>query len=443
MNKTKKTIVFLIVILLIILVTLIMLLFYIKNNKINQEGSDENDTTIVDEYGKVEENGMNRNAYFDVNTCIAQYMNSLNIENGRYFGYNEDGSYGIVVEENDIKQNIYDLLSEKYINNNNITLDNLYEYVQVLKQPVLYVPLEISVIQDGDITSFIAHGLIENLEMEVIDEIFAVVNIDLVKNIFSIEPLSREYNSVDDISVERLEEKIANNGNNKFSASSPGYETIIKDYINIYKRLAIGSPERMYELLNKEYREKRFQNVDGFKEYVEENKQKIISINPEKYKKTEYDEYTEYICIDQNDNYYIFNERKVMDYDMILDTYTIDLPDFITKYDSQKDEQKAALNVNKIVSAINEKDYKYVYNKLNATYKNNYFSNYDTFVQIMKNNFYDSNELSVEKCESVGQNTYTATIKLTNSKDETQTKSMIITVKLLENRDFEMSFAIA
>ena len=127
---------------------------------------------------------------------------------------------------------------------------------------------------------------------------------------------------------------------------------------------------------------------------------------------------------------------------MILDTYTVDLPDFIDKYDKESKEQKVALNLNKIIMAINEKDYKYVYNKLNNTYKNTYFTDYNVFVTYLTNNFYSSNEMKIKKMESVGQNTYNATITVTNTNNAEETKELILIVRLLEDRNFEMSFGI-
>ena len=55
--------------------------------------------------------------------------------------------------------------------------------------------------------------------------------------------------------------------------------------------------------------------------------------------------YTEYTCMDQFENYYIFRENKVMDYSIILDNYTIPTEEFIEKYNSVNEQKKVVLNI--------------------------------------------------------------------------------------------------
>ena len=56
------------------------------------------------------------------------------------------------------------------------------------------------------------------------------------------------------------------------------------------------------------------------------------------YKIDKNNDYTQYVLIDNLENYYIFRETSVMDYTVILDTYTIDLPEFLEKYENAKYE---------------------------------------------------------------------------------------------------------
>ena len=58
------------------------------------------------------------------------------------------------------------------------------------------------------------------------------------------------------------------------------------------------------------------------------------------------------------------------DYSVILDTYTVDLKDFTDKYNSADVSTKVGMNVEKVIEAINDKDYRYVYNKLDETFRN-------------------------------------------------------------------------
>ena len=66
-------------------------------------------------------------------------------------------------------------------------------------------------------------------------------------------------------------------------------------------------------------------------------------------------------------------EEEVGKYSVVLDTYTIDLPEFIEKYNSANEKTKVGLNIQKVFDAINNEDYEYVYNKLDNTFKQTNF----------------------------------------------------------------------
>ena len=102
------------------------------------------------------------------------------------------------------------------------------------------------------------------------------------------------------------------------------------------------------------------------------------------YQVTEEDGYTQYLLVDQNGKYYIANETAVMKYTTLLDTYTVDLPQFTESYNSANDSRKAGLNLQKVVDAINNNDYEYVYNKLDETFKSNNFPTLESFEQYSK-----------------------------------------------------------
>lgn len=401
----------------------------------------ENGENFAETYAQVNGN-ITKDSYMDVTTCIRTYLNAINLNNTTYYGYDEDGKYTNIISENEIKQIIYNLLSENYISKNNITIDNLYSHIKTLDEQVLFVPLDISLIKDSDnIKSFIIYGITETLtDLSMNGKIFAIVNISFEDKIFSVEPIYGDYNNISEINLKEYENTITKNDNNFITQTTSNYEDIVKEYMNLYKRLAIGYPEKMYDLLDEEYRAKRFGSLEEFKNYIEKNKRKIIGLRVEQYNVTYNDEYTQYICIDQYENYYIFREKAVLDYSVILDTYTIDLPEFIEKYESATAQEKVALNLEKVIEAINEQDYKYVYNKLNETFKKNNFSTLEKFETYMKENFYEENEASYLSFNEISETyTYSVKIKDTESK-KYKTKNFVM--KLGEGTEFEMSFGI-
>lgn len=434
MDKNKeKIILYCIIGLMAILVVLITLVNYLNNQP--EELGQESGSGVFEDNGNYENNEIDRKTYFDINNCITNYLGAINVNNSLYYGYDENGKYTRIVNEEDINQMIYNLLSEKYIKKNNITKDNLREHVKLAETDSIFVPLEATKIQNGEIKSFLVHGLVENMtNLNVIDEIFVVVNIDSVNRVFSIEPIYGNYKNIDEIKIEQLEETIKSNDNNIFYTSSVSNEDIAKDYINLYKRIALGKTEIMYNLLNKEYREAKFQNEEGFKNYIQENIQKILGIRLEKFQVNEKDGYSEIICIDQHGNYYIFMEKEILDYSVILDTYTIDLPEFIKQYNNSSNQNKVGMNIEKIIAAIKNEDYQYVYNKLDNTFRNNNFSNVEKLKNYIENNLTDLSNIEYLEFSQEGS--------IYIYKTKVGEKSLNVIMQLGNGTDFTMSFNV-
>ena len=199
----------------------------------------------------------------------------------------------------------------------------------------------------------------------------------------------------------------------------------------------------MYELLDKDYKQAKFGSLEKFKQYININKTDIIGINPQEYQVTDGENNTkQYIIIDQNGRYYIIREKNVLDYSILLDTYTIDLPEFLAKYNNSTDEQKVLLNIQKCFEAINQQDYQYMYNKLDETFRKNNFETLETFETYAKKNFFSKNKLAVGKTEKQGNlYLYDITISDATGKDTT-TKKKNFVMQLKEGTDFVMSFGI-
>ena len=162
----------------------------------------------------------------------------------------------------------------------------------------------------------------------------------------------------------------------------------------------------------------------------------------DQYQKIVHDEYNEYVCIDNNGNYYVFNEKSVMNYEIIMDTYTIDLPEFVEKYNSANSQVKVGMNIEKILEAINRKDYQYVYNKLDDTFKSNNYPSLKDFEEEIKEKLFEKNDLEYSNFTQEG-NTYIYELKVKNlNNTEDKEKDLTVIMSLKENTDFVMSFNI-
>lgn len=404
----------------------------------------EDGEDVLGEYGKTTSGeGIDYQAYFDIKACMQKYVDNINIKNSKYYIYDKTNNKLIVTDENEIKQNIYNLLSDKYIAEKNITMENLYDNVETLQEEAMYLPIEAGLIQDGNIKSFITYGLVQSpKDYSVICKLFSVVNINVNEGKFSIEPLYGEYSGIGEIIIEDTEQTITGNAENRFSMTNITSESYPTEYINIYKSLALGDPERLYNLLNEEYKKARFENFDEFKEYIEKNKDKIQSTRLDKYKVDVNGNTVRYICIDQYENYYIINQKEILqDYTIMLDKYTIDLPEFIEKYDSSANNIKVALNIEKLLEATQMGDYKYVYNKLNESFKSNNFNTLEKFERYIAERFDATKDtIKYDEYEEVtGVHVYNMKVK---DASENKIINAKVVMDLKDERDFVFSFSV-
>ena len=198
------------------------------------------------------------------------------------------------------------------------------------------------------------------------------------------------------------------------------------------------NPEEAYNDLNEEYRQKKFNSIEEFKEFAKGKTRELVIAQVTTYQKTKYDNYTQFVCGTNSGKYYIINEKSLLDYEYILDTYTIDLPQFIEKYNAASADEKAGMNIQKVIDAINDSDYHYVYSKLDETFKKSNFSSEDAFKKYAEQNF-GNKRLEYESSKQEGD-LYISDITI--KENETSIAQKKIIMKLLDGTDFVMSFNI-
>ena len=219
----------------------------------------------------------------------------------------------------------------------------------------------------------------------------------------------------------------------------------VKLYFDDYITKAIYYSEEAYNNINEEYKSKKYDTIEKYKTYLNENRQTLLNSEQKgikSYAVKKYADYEQYVCVDNYDNYYIFNVQGAMSYNIILDTYTVDLPQFVEKYNKASDKEKAILNIKKIFQAINLKDYNYVYNKLDTDFKNRYFKQESEFEKFADSNFFSKNEITIKEYEQI-QNTHVFTVSVKNAEDKNaNTKDKKIIMQLKEGTEYVMSFSV-
>ena len=130
-----------------------------------------------------------------------------------------------------------------------------------------------------------------------------------------------------------------------------------------------------------------------------------------------------------------------MDYNVMLDTYTVLIPQFIEKYDKLDNTKKVAMNIDKVVQALNAKDYKYIYNKLDNTFKMNNFPTLNDFKKYINEKYPLTYDLEYSTYNEEN-GTYVQNIVLKDKENEENTQESSIVMQLKDNYEFVMSFNV-
>lgn len=436
MKKIKILIISIII--LILIIGVILMVFNNKNNNINENFA--NNVEVVSEKSEDNRSDITTTNYYIIQKCISQYLGIINKNNPAYYRVNDNGENVKFVNEDYIKGRIYDLLSENYINKNNITKNNVYSYVENITENVNFCMLDAKVIKNDNINQYIIYGFIESAENEFITNKYYIINLDENNNIFSVEPISKKYDNLNDISVDNV--KIEKNENNKIPTVKINSETQCKNYLTEFKRMMLSNQEVAYEYLDKDYREKRFGNLNQFKNYINKNKDELKSLSVFEYLVNVYDDYTEFVCKDKSGIIYTFDAETPLKYTVKLDTYTIISDKYKSEYDSAETQKKVQMNIDKWVQMLNNRDYSSAYNLLDETFRNNTFGSQEKFEKYMKENY--SLQYSITYNEYKEENDISImsiTLKDILGKNET-TRDLKIIMQLNNNYDFVMSFEI-
>ena len=446
MKKIKNIIIIVLVIILIILA----LMFLLKRNK--EAAKEEFSMPYGDErIIEREIHRVYRNIdYYSVDLIARGYLYSI-------ISQDNDMLYNTVnpesINELDInKENVISKLN-KDINSK----DTNIEHYRFIVEDMYFSESE------GNIVTYFVYMKIINIASEDIIKTSLMVETDTMNNTYYILPF--EYmNNKGYVNIEEGQEYttdievIENNSYNEIQYENLNEYDIIVNLMDKVTNEMVYDTDNSYNMFDNEYKKLKFDTLDKYRKYVNNNMRYIISSSIEKYKINKYDDYTEYICIDQNGNYYIFNETSPMKFTVKLDSYTIDILEFIEKYNSGNAQTKVAMNIEKVIQALNNKDYNYIYGKLDETFKQNNFDTINKFEEYMKNNFFEKNkidsgvyskegdihtyELKIEEKDGEAEEITNEETDVELDENNTNSKGVTIIMKLLEDRNFVMSFSI-
>lgn len=103
-------------------------------------------------------------------------------------------------------------------------------------------------------------------------------------------------------------------------------EDMVKKYLNEYKNNMLYDVEEAYNSLNKEYRELKFKNIEGYKKYLNNYiSAATYTMEVDKYAVSNIGGSKLFNVYDKSGNQYIFKELSIMNYEIYLDEYTVEI----------------------------------------------------------------------------------------------------------------------
>lgn len=384
-----------------------------------------------------QEINISEDKYYMLEDIVTIYYSTINKNSYR----SRDGSTSY--DETSTKERISNIISKEYIEKNNIKIDNIYDYLPNIEESVSFMPKYIKVEEGIGVDKYFVNGILiylSNTDKEC-TEVNLYVNIDNKNGTFSIEPILTEITDIRNVQINNEEELIEDKTINKYTYRKLGEEEKSKRKFNTVKLLLQRKSKELYDIFDEEYRNKKFGSYEAYVQYINSIYEKIQNMKLTKYSVTQEDGYTQYVCIDNYGKYYIFRNTNVNDMTILLDTYTIDLPEFTNKYRQAKEQEKVGLNVERFISAINDEDYKYAYNLLDEVFRQNNMPTQESFENFIKLNFYKNNEVEHKEVNKQGD-TYIYEIGLIDAENSNAEKDVTIIMKLEEGTKFVMSLSM-
>ena len=462
MKKNIKIIIGILLCLIILFFVIILLINNGSNDKkyINEENSSANKNENLDTFKPIN----NINNYFIAKNILNRYIEKTKHLNGDSFindkkikiskeeyidnEKKEAIKFFETVIDNEYK-NYYNLSEEKIIN-------EATKYVKngdYSKSDIIY-NIDISEIYEykytDNITLFLLYANVNDKDLNLL------IKYDTQKNIYSLF-LSNyiEDNNYDiNMNTDRIKincDDIIDNMYSKIKIGTITDEDMSKEYFNIQKNNLMYNLKLEYNKLNNEYKQKKYNDYQSFEEYYSSIKDEIKDSKLAKYSVEKIDDKKIYTLIDNYKNIYIIESvNSIANYSVILDNYTIDTAKFIKTYNDSSIQEKVILNIERVFTALNNKDYKYAYSKLADSFKNNYFKNEEEFKKFVEEYLYSKNKIEYEEFNREGTlNTYKIRVikefeegeEIPEGKNAPSTYLNIV-MQLNEGTDFEISFRI-
>lgn len=440
--KDKDKLLPIMLILVIMMSIIIAILINLSNNK--EKNIDSEDKTLVNldseqegkelstNYQKILLSSITKYEYYNVQNCAQVYINKLN-----------------ELQTNNTSANkmlLYNMLDEEYTENKQVTIENIEQIYNDYKGTFIIDKI-LATKLSNNVSAYLVKGKLVNVDTIEKSDYSLIVKLDAKDSRFSIYPyeyiLEKKYNTLEENQSLNIEEAqlIKEKTVNIYEDQSNQYSTIAISYFQKMKQDFTYDAQYLYQMLDTEYKQKRFGNYNNFEQYVNNMKQNIENAEVEKYSRTYHDGYIQYICVDNYGRYYIFKEIKTLDYSIQLDDYTLETEEFKTKYAQSNTQTKIITNVDKLIKMLNNKDYSGMYNLLNETYKSNNFKTLASYQNFLTSNFFNINECVIDNISEQGEY-YVITLNISDESTSNSSKTVTVNIvmALATGTNFTMSY---
>ena len=241
----KKIIIAIIIILILFMITAGTLIFILKNNEPEEEAVEGDPGMDINFNETTVEPVTDNISFFTIQNCIQGYLNAINLKSSSY--YDDYGEQ--IIDNNEIANNIYNLLSKEYIEEKKITTGNVLNNIDKVEENLIFVPLKMNYLFLQKMTKYAVEGFCINWDNEYVKDLYFIVNVDETNKTYSIEPLNaEEYKSLEDIELNRTEFVIKNNELNNELINQPITDQYLcQQYLLVQKRLMLSRPEMSYK----------------------------------------------------------------------------------------------------------------------------------------------------------------------------------------------------
>ena len=400
MKKMKILIILLIILIIITTLSIVILLPKLRDEEIRNLDSEVLNEDILDIREETSYKG-----YVIIQKCIENYIEYSNESN-------EEKLASIL--ENEEKAEKFD---EVYY----LKIEQIYKIERI-----------------NDTTYFVETTLDDK-------NVYFVINVDYITKSYNIRKSTEtEYknakeNNVDTKYLKSIE--IKSNDYNKVEDKDLSNEQVMSTYFYNYLQLELTKPEVAFTILEKGYKSQKFGNdINKYKEYIEDNKEKLADTAIVESSVKASDNSTQYTIVDTYGKTYIIKEYKYTDYTIEIQENNKENEEYLNKYLALSPKEKVEENIKRVYQLIDDKEYESVYNLLDSQFKSSNFATLEQFENYAKETFFDYNVIGKITIQEQGQN-YVINVPYKDgysSVAEKREKNFVM--RLQENTDFILSF---